>query len=286
MDVPTSRRVRLRRRLAREPWFQRLVVPFEREPTPEKWVFVIGCYNSGTRLLTEILASHPAVAALPREGVTLTDALPRPEQFGWPRMWARCVDAIRLEPSPDAARRARRAKRQWAFSFERRPLLLEKSNANAARLPFLEAYFRPAHFLHLVRNGYAVAEGIRRRARPLRVGRTEFGERYPIALCAEQWHVTEQMVRDDAMGLARVYPLTYEALTRDPIGTMRGVTDWLDLPPLPDRELRREWTVHRVTSVIRDMNAEALARLDADDRRIVEDVAGETLARYGYRPDG
>ena len=27
-------------------------------PTPEKWVFIVGCYNSGTTLLHDLLASH------------------------------------------------------------------------------------------------------------------------------------------------------------------------------------------------------------------------------------
>lgn len=282
MNAPASLAARVRRRLARRPWFQRLIVPFGREPTPEKWLFVVGCYNSGTRLLAAILARHPAVSALPREGVTLTDALPRPEQLRWPRMWARCYDAIRLEPGPDAAARARRVKRQWGFSFERRPVLLDKSNANCARVPFLDAYFRPAFFLHLVRNGYAVAEGIRRRAQPLIHGRTEFGERYPIALCAEQWHVTDQVVSRAAPALAHLHQVRYEALTRDPIAVMRGITDWLDLPPLVDGDVQREWTIHGITSVIRNMNAEAIARLTTEDRRIVHDTAEQTLTKYGY----
>src|SRR5688572_26729280 len=41
--------------------------------TPEKWVFVVGCYNSGTELLTELLGSQKAIAALPHEGQFLTD---------------------------------------------------------------------------------------------------------------------------------------------------------------------------------------------------------------------
>ncbi len=49
----------------------------------KKWVFIIGCYNSGTTLLNEILASHPKISGLPDEGVMLTDQLVKPEDFNW-----------------------------------------------------------------------------------------------------------------------------------------------------------------------------------------------------------
>ena len=60
-----------------------------RSLAPDRWVFVVGCYNSGTTLLANLLEAHPAINGLAREGVELTDALRRPELAGWPRMcWA------------------------------------------------------------------------------------------------------------------------------------------------------------------------------------------------------
>ena len=65
----------------------RLLTPFGNELQPDRWIFIIGCNNSGTTLLKSILTKHPLIAGFTREGVYLTDRLPFPEQFGWPRMW-------------------------------------------------------------------------------------------------------------------------------------------------------------------------------------------------------
>lgn len=47
-----------------------------------KWVFIMGCNNSGTSLLHYILGSHPDIASLPREGQFLTAVLPQPDHYG------------------------------------------------------------------------------------------------------------------------------------------------------------------------------------------------------------
>ena len=43
--------------------FKDVIIPFLKEPKPEKWVFITGCYNSGTTLLHEILAMHAKVGS-------------------------------------------------------------------------------------------------------------------------------------------------------------------------------------------------------------------------------
>src|SRR5690242_5444088 len=61
-----------------------------------KWVFILGCYNSGTTLLDQILSGHPQFSGLNEEGVMLTDQLPRPEDFQWRRMWWKCEDKMMI----------------------------------------------------------------------------------------------------------------------------------------------------------------------------------------------
>ena len=77
---------------------------------PDRWVFIIGCYNSGTTLLKGLLAEHPHIGILAGEGVKFSDALPRPEDFGWQRMWCQCIEQMRLDPKD--AERANRIKCQ------------------------------------------------------------------------------------------------------------------------------------------------------------------------------
>lgn len=256
------------------------------EPQPQQWVFVISCYNSGTTLLKDMLAQHPAIGVLPGEGVRFTDALPRPEALGWNRMWCRCAAAMRLGAGQEFAGRAGRIKRQWSLLYPRRPCLLEKSIANAARMPFLQAHFQPAYFVYLVRNGYAVAEGIRRKARPDKWGNPEFTGAYPIGLCARQWRDTHRRVTADRSSAQHFLSVSYEKLTAAPRATLARITGFLGLEPLPSAVFERAWSVHGKKSTIRNMNPESLARLAPADVEAIQAVAGAELRRCGYtRPE-
>ena len=243
---------------------------------------MLGCYNSGTTLLKNVLAQHPAIGVLPGEGIKLTDALPRPEGLGWQRMWCRCRDQVRLAPGPEAARRAERVKRHWSLFYGGQPVFLEKSIPHAANIPFFAAYFQPVSFIYLVRNGYAVAEGIRRKTQPGRYGNTQYAQGYPIGLCAEQWQTTDEVIRADCKGKGALLPVYYEALARDPLGELRRITDFLDLAPLDGQMVNRRWKVHGVDSEIRDMNAQSIERLSAADIAQINKVAAATLERHNY----
>lgn len=257
-----------------------------RDLEPRRWIFVIGCYNSGTTLLSRMLARHPAISALPSEGVRLTDGLPRPEEFGWNRMWCRCFDRVRLAEDPKAAQRARRIKRQWSLLYPRRAAnLLEKSVANTARIPFLEQFFQPAYFVYIIRNGYAVAEGIRRKAVPGRWRNPDYPERYPIELCAEQWRASDDLVESDRVHTERFLRVSYEELTAAPEATAGKVTDFLGLKPLPAGALLSRWRIHGVEGEIRNMNRDSIDRLSADDIAAIDRVAGDSLARNGYQAE-
>jgi hypothetical protein len=272
-------------KLLMKPAVHRRIAPFGRVPTPKKWVFIVGCYNSGTTLLADLMGHHPDISALPVEGVRLSDVWPLPETHAWNRMWMKCIDEMRLEPGPGMAALAERVKRQWSFSFARKPLLLEKSIANTPRMPFIQTYFQPAYFIYIVRNGYAVSEGLRRGARPMQWGRDDYGERYPIDMCAEQWAWTDRIVTQDRPDLDHLIEIHYEALTEDPRKVLDQVTGFLEIAPFSDQVLEKSWRVHGVTSRIRDMNAEAIARLSADDISAVRSVAADTLDKFDHLPE-
>jgi hypothetical protein len=260
-----------------------LLAPLAYDLQPQRWIFLVGCYSSGTTLLRDLLGRHPHIDALPSEGVRLTDALPRPEDVGWHRMWCRCVDDVRLSADPSQASRAARIRRHWSLALPPRPHnVLEKSIANTARLPFLQAHFTPAYIIHLVRDGYAVAEGIRRRGQPRRFGRHEFGEAYPIELCAEQWRVSLEQVETDRSGLEHLLEVRYEELADDAAGQLARITTFLGLPPLAADATQGEFAIHGGRSAIRDMNGDSFARLSKGDVDDIEGVAGPVLERYGY----
>jgi hypothetical protein len=263
-----------------KPAVQRLLVPFGRELSPEKWIFLVGCYNSGTTLLWGVLGSHPNISVMSDEGTFMTDALPKPEDFGWTRMWCQCLDAMEAAQWEDGAAQAARVRRQWSIWFPRDyENLLDKSPSNVTRMTYLQEHFRPASFICIVRNGYAVAEGIRRRVIPVR---PEHPGRYPLELCAKQWSDCDRIVRSQESSVERLLQIHYEDLVGDPEGTMRSITDFLGLPAFDREALDRRFQVGRDASVIRDMNAVSFGNLSEKDLDAIEAVAGETLTRHGY----
>ena len=166
-------------------------------PTPEKWVFVVGCYNSGTTLLAELLGRHSRISALPTEGHFITDQLVRDYDVGLPRMWVEREDLFRMTEAsegPDVVR----LKKEWGSRLDlRKPILLEKSPPNGARTRWLQAHFENAYFIAIVRNGYAVAAGIRKKAEPHHIA----GERWPIEMAAYQWARSNEVLLEDAAHL-------------------------------------------------------------------------------------
>lgn len=262
------------RRLGRRPWFRRAVRPFVRVPGDRRWVFVLGCYDGGTTLVHDLIAGSRACASLPGEGVFLTSELVAPEDLGWTRMWWKVRDEL-------VTREARRpadadiVRKDWCFWFDTgRPVFLEKSCSDVLRIAWLDRNFPGARFIALTRNGYAAAEGIRRRAgdgyHPLPDGVT----RYPIEWCARQWTATCDVIEEDLAGLppSRVLRLRYEDLCRDPDEWMARIGAFVGLPDLADVPVDH----------VRDQNAGAIARLSPTDVAAINGVARAGLAEYGY----
>lgn len=244
-------------------------------PEPRSWVFVVGCYNSGTTLLHDVLAAHPLVGTLPDEGQFCTDQLPRPRDVGLPRMWAAEPERFHLDENSDPGIDVVALKRQWAAQFDdyRRPVLLEKSPTNAARTRWLEKHFQPARFIGIVRNGYAVAEGLHRK------------RRHPYPLAARQWAESNRVMLADFDHLQDKLLIRYEELTEEPRRHLSEIFAFvgLDAPDdLVGRLADGVWDVHKSSSPIRNMNDRSMAALTADDRRDIEEAAGPMLRRLGY----
>ena len=239
---------------------------------PEKWVFILGCYNSGTTLLHDVLASLPQVAHLPREGQYCTDQLLVPSTVGLARAWALRPELFTLDDTAKGAADANRLQRQWCsmMSAADGKIYLEKSIPNAARIPWLDANFPNACFIGIVRNGYVVAEGIRRKA-----GR-------PLAQGARQWAVANKIMLRDLESVARARVISYEDFTQSPEHVIGELLEFLGLPPSQNMMQGSEWAIHGVKSSIRNMNHASLQRLSTQDKTIKEGEAAEQLGRLGY----
>lgn len=271
--------------LLMQPWVSGPLHVFGNELDDKKWVFVIGCYNSGTTLLAEMLQTHSEMDGMRNEGAFLTDSLPYPERLGWPRMWAECEDKL-LVPVDDAAR-ARRIRRHWSLWVRGNPrFVVEKSIANALRVEFLWKNFPAASFVHIVRNGYAVAAGIRKKANLRRWKNPRGFDEYPIDLCAGQWLRSLQVVEAAQERGAPVTTIRYEDLVADPVGTLSPIFSALDLDPITDATSWGKMQVHERSSTIKDMNAASIRQLTAEEIGLVSRRIGDGLRRYGYEAIG
>lgn len=245
-------------------------------PRPERWAFVVGCSNSGTTLLRSLLGQHPSIGTMPAEGQLVTDQLVTAKDLGFDRLWALHPEHFRMHEEDGADVDVDRIKRQWGHRFNdrRRRVLLDDSPPNAARTKWLQRHFAPASFLFIVRNGFAVADGIRRR-----VG-------HSIDVAAKQWVRANEMVLEDMPLLDNVYQLRYEDLTERPDEVIGGIFHFLQVAPLRLRVSEHTWRFHHEDLPIANMNDEALARLSAEDRETVQRVAAPLLGRFGYFEDG
>jgi hypothetical protein len=267
------------RTLRKNTLFQKIVGNRGRPLTPDKWIFVVGCYNSGTTLLSRLMQYHPECSGTTNEGVVLTTELKRPEDFGWPRMWIFCLNELRIAPdSPASIESAERIKRQWSFSFDAdKSAIVEKSISNGARIPFLANNFKPAYFVHIVRDGIAVAEGIRRKSTPQKYQNPKFDNKYPLELCIKQWLVANGIIERDLQTLAvgQRCVVKYEDLCADPVSVMAQIYQFCGLENGKNIDFHTD-------SVIRNMNSRSYRALTSDELEMVKHVGFEGLKKWGY----
>lgn len=246
-------------------------------PTGKTWVFLVGCYNSGTTLLAELLGQHPSISALPTEGHFITDQFVKDYDVGLPRMWVEREDLFRLtddDEGPDPVR----IKKEWGMRLDLdKPVLLEKSPSNSAKMRWLQKHFEAAHFIGIVRNGYAVAEGISRKAEPHHLAKG-----WPIEMSAWQWRRSNEVMQQDAEHLEKFMWVTYEDLCADTKGVLDKITGFISIPDFEVFESERFWSIHEREEKVRDMNAESIQRLRRDQIDRINQVAGDMLDTLGY----
>ena len=245
-----------------------------------KWLFIIGCYNSGTTLLENILHQHSNIAGLTTEGQFLTQALINPKDIGIPRLWTQKEALFRFKPN-EKTETAQQVKQDWLKQLDKPNFLyaIEKTPTNAARTLWLQQHFAPAYFIHIVRNGYAVALGIEEKVRK------KHGEIMPNLLdkAAYQWARGLEIIIEDAPKLNHFLEIRYEDLTQNSIKVTTQICNFLQLPPLSENTLNQKYQVHNLNSEIKNQNAHRLAEMTTSQKAIIEKPAGKLLRQYGYK---
>ncbi|MDZ7662814.1 sulfotransferase [Thiohalophilus sp.] len=253
---------------------------------PRRWAFVVGCYNSGTTLLREMLGSHPSIATLEREGVKFTEQFPDLQSGGWQRMLLKNRKDWKM-PRSDMQKRTNRIISDWSPMWKNgREIFLEKSIEHSVRLEWLEEAFDSPYFITIVRNGYCVSEGIRRKAAPSGPASTELGStKYPVSLAAEQWVAINEKIDEQIVNLHNVYSISYEELVMYPIQTLEKLFSFLGLnrPKMSFKDGVLE--IESNTFKIKNMNPESYARLSSTEINEITDIMRDKLQYYGYLSD-
>lgn len=227
-------------------------------------LILVGAARSGTKLVRDLVAEHPAV-----------DKVPYDINFVWRLGNEEASDDELATISLTSGIRERIAE-QFGSYHSHGTSLIEKTVSNCLRVPYVDAVFPNAKFIHLIRNGWDVAESahrqwttppdwgyILRKARsfPLRdapgyaltyvwnalrkflsADRGEistWGPRYKgidgdvsrhgvLETCAIQWaHCAEKASRDlSALPDDRVITIRYEEFVHDPLSHLKAIAEF------------------------------------------------------------
>ena len=239
-------------------------------------LFIICPNNSGSTFLKEALAACRNTWNLVRGGYAMPGFVGPPTVWtpvpGEPRacwIWTSrqgWVDALR---DPDAYDWPRTRAAWYTVAYARHPaatVFVTKSPPFLLYVDELVRHFPDARFLFMVRNPYAVCEGICRRYRKrfLSGGRERCKAPDGGLEQAAATHVANclrwQRRNVEAHG-ERGILFTYEAMCADPAGTEERIRALV--PALDDLALRRRHAVKEYDEVLTDMNARQIGRLDA-----------------------
>jgi len=266
-----------------------------------KPIFLVSLPRSGSWVFYRKLARHPElgwISKATRKWPTsaTVNRLLRP--FRGPdvpvegsRIWRRfareeddVLEAAHLTPAArDWVRRM--AATQVRLQGKRR--FLSKYPRNGLRVGWLDAIFPDALFVHLVRDGRAVARSILDRrehhdglgawwgSRP--PGWHELLDRPPAEQAALQWRLCIEHTRAAAakLGPGRYLEIRYEDFCDAPAETLQTVSGFCGL----------RWPTGLLEELVRDVRSQNFKwreRLSSEEIAAVEGVAGELLAELRY----
>jgi hypothetical protein len=239
-----------------------------------QWVFLVGCNNSGTTLIHDTLAATGLFSFMPHEGQRYTSVLRRAHRRGHARVWSEHLEELALDQS-DSIDCVPRLVFDWVREAEQplKSAFLEKTTANAVRMRWLDRAFPRASFIGVVRNGYAVVEGIKRKGRQ------------PALRAIRHWVRVNQIMLQDARAVRRFRLVRYEDFVTTPHDVVLSLVKFLGIDMGSGGGALGEGAVLAQPSPgqhVRDMNAGSISRLSIDEKAVVAAEAADLMLRLGY----
>jgi len=246
------------------------------QASQHRWCFVVGCNNSGTTLVSDILQNTRGVSGFVYEGQRYTRALTRAARKGHERVWSEFLDELRLTEM-DSRDNAPRLLHDWTLALKHpiESLIVEKSTCNAVRMRWLQEIFPNSVFIAMVRDGYSVVEGSYRK-----------GEK-DIARAARHWNLVNKLIVEDSSRLRNFYLLKYEDLVGQNAVVVKNLAALLELPESDlTTALEGEYGFNTLNGLgpqsIKDFNAASRARLNDRDIKTIRTEAKEMLDHFHY----
>lgn len=242
-----------------------------------RWCFIVGCNNSGTTLLQRLLEASGDVSTLPYEGQMYTRVLRRAKKKGYERVWTEYMEELVVDRNADK-QCAARLYYDWMtdLQYPLKSMIVEKTPANALRMGWLETVFPNSYFIGLVRNGYAVSEGIMRKG-------NKSAER-----AARHWETVNKIMIDESDKVKRFMLMKYEDIVNDPKAMANKLSKYLSLDKnrmlsAVNKNFMREgeWGVSSAKPM-ENMNEKSIKRLGRDEIDVITRNAGSMLNYLGY----
>lgn len=243
-----------------------------------KPIFVFGCCNSGTKILWQALKQHAELSGPDVEGQDLEDLPDSMKHFlgkATFRLWAHPKFKMAYYKTEDDYSEDDRKRIVEVYSRYLQPgtRFITKSPPDSMRARLIQAYFPDAYFVGIVRNGYAVSEGIVRK-RWDDPERPQFKRMFTsIDEAAEQWLRANMVVVSQKDFLHRYKIIKYEDLVTNPEPVLHSVLDFCRLDnkgfPIPNFET--------------SLNETQIGRLKDYEIETITRICQPMLIHHGYK---
>ena len=236
---------------------------------PKKWVFVVGCNNSGTSVVHDLVAKLPDVASLPMEGHSCTTELIQPYKFGYKRLYSLNIDFFKEKLKYV---NLIKLKKDWASYMVDRTcsIWLEKSPPNTMRISWLNKHFENAVFIGVVRNGLAVVEGIKRKA----------DSGYNFSDYVNHWEKSNELLLSQLSEVEDSLLVKYEDVVADPSSFLNKVSFLLGNNSCEVNH--SDIQVQEYPEGIKNYNEEAIGRLSENEIQVFNKRASLMMKKLGY----
>lgn len=250
------------------------------DPVLSRPIFMLGCPRGGTSISVALFGTHPWVANW-SEAMEVWDPdghLDPEADHEWTASDVEDEDARRLH-----------ARFEWYRQHHHKRRFINKHPRSSVRIDYIDAVFPDALYIHVIRDGRAVASSILNKVRkePLRQtipfgnfckppGWRNYLNRSPVEQAGLQWRdiVNYVLERRSRIG-GRYFEYRYEDMCTDTKGMFRRLFEFAGLPS--DHEHMRE-----IPDSLENQNHKNISMLSEDELSALNTIQGPLLTKLGY----